>query len=31
MSSLGPDLAAVVVVLLTAAIFAAMAWAGRPH
>jgi hypothetical protein len=31
MSSLGPDIAAIAVVILTAAVFAAMAWAGRPH
>jgi hypothetical protein len=31
MQELGHDIVAVAVVLLTAAIFAAMAWAGRPH
>jgi hypothetical protein len=31
MESLGHDLAAIAVVLVTAAIFAAMAWASRPH
>jgi hypothetical protein len=31
MQELGHDVIAVLVVVLTAAIFAAMAWAGRPH
>jgi hypothetical protein len=31
MSSLGHELVAIAIVVLTAAIFAAMAWAGRPH
>jgi hypothetical protein len=31
MESLGHDLVAVLIAVLTAAIFAAMAWAGRPH
>jgi hypothetical protein len=31
MPDLGHDIVAVTIVVLTAAVFAAMAWAGRPH